>query len=391
MNNTDPDTLVPRLCRHFGACGGCLSQDVPYDIQLRQKEDGFRTLMDGLPLGAIHPILPSPDVFFYRNKMDFAFGWEKGQLCLGLRRRNRFNWIVDLEECLLLSPETGLLLNGVRRWAHRSGLTPYHLKAHQGLLRYLSVREGKNTGQRMVHLITTSEPMDEAGFVDAVQSSGFPASTILHSVYDGLSDTAAATAQTPLTGEGAIEERIGPCRLRVPPGSFLQTNTHGAETLYGVARDALGPSVKTLVDLFCGAGSIGLFCAERCERILGYEIDPVSVDCARSNARLNNATQADYVLLDAGTLKDQPGIVEVVEATGTAVVADPPRPGLGRPLRQFLSEHPAERLIYVSCNPVSLKDDLLELTKSYSIDWIRPVDMFPHTPHLETVTLLRKK
>jgi 23S rRNA (uracil1939-C5)-methyltransferase len=382
---------VEKICRHFGDCGGCESQDRPYLAQLAAKEDWVRRVSAPFAPEKFHPIRPSPDVFFYRNKMEFVFSPSESGPILGLRQKGRFDGVVDLRECLLMSPETPLLLEAVRRWASAEGLPAYGLKSRRGFLRYLVIREGKNTGRRLVHLVTAPGDLPRDSFLRALDESGARVDAAVWSVNAEASDVARGAAPENLRGAGFIEETLGGLPFRISPAAFFQTNTRGAEVLYGVVREFLGPAAGLLVDFYCGSGAIGLFCAGAAERVLGVELHAPSVDDARHNARVQGAGRAEFLAMDAAAFAGRPELLDLWRRPGTAAVLDPPRPGLAPAVRRLLMEHPVDRFVYVSCNPKALAADLPILNDAYRLESVAPVDLFPHTPHVETVVLLRRR
>ncbi len=364
--------------------------DVPYKTQLSVKEQWVREVVGPFQPRTFLPILPSPDIDYYRNKMEFAFGGPKhGPVLLGLREKKKFNHVVNVSECFLMSPETVCLLDVVRHWAEKERLPTYHLRAHKGFLRYLVLREGKNTGQRMVHLITAEGMLPEASFLEALDSSQVPVDTVLWSRHTGLSDVAQGGQTKILKGAGVIEEKLGSLSFQIGAASFFQTNTKGAEVLYQVVSDFAGHSIDTLIDFYCGAGAIGLFCAPRVKKLMGVEIHAESVRHARENAKRQGVMQAVFFDQDADAFAKSPELLSVWQSPGTVSVMDPPRPGLQPAVRQLLIRHPIEKWIYVSCNPKALSQDLAFLAPVYEVEMVQPVDMFPHTPHVEVCVLLK--
>lgn len=373
-------------------CGGCATQDQPYAQQLVFKEDLIRRTLLPFSPQIFRPILPSPDEYFYRNKMEFAFGGLKDQPpLLGLRQKGKFDRIVDLGECRLQSPDVVPLLSAVRAWAIKENLPTYHLKSHKGYLRYLVVREGKMTGQRMVCLVTAEGPLPKESFLQTLQSSGVRVDTVVWSVNATLSDVAWGEERAVLLGPGSIEDKLGGLTFRISPRTFFQTNTRGAERLYQLIKDGLPPSRGIFFDLYCGSGSIGLFCADRADKVIGIELNPQAVADAQANAIAFGATQAEYRAMDASTFAKSPAFIEQWNAPGAIAVLDPPRPGLQPDVRQLLLDHPIERWVYVSCNPEALARDLTVLVPTYQIETAQAVDLFPHTPHVETVVFLKKR
>jgi 23S rRNA (uracil1939-C5)-methyltransferase len=356
------------------------------------KEEMVRRVLAPYSPAAFLPLIPSPDIYFYRNKMEYAFGGLKDQPpLLGLRQKGKFDRIVDLTECRLQSPDVGPLLAAVRAWAIKEKLPTYHLKSHRGFLRYVVVREGKNTGQRMVCLVTSEGEIPRESFVAALQSSGARVDTVIWSVNAGLSDVAWGDERAVLLGSGSIEDKLGDLTFRISPRTFFQTNTRGAERLYQVIKEGLPESGGTLFDLYCGSGSIGLFCADRVERVIGIELNPQAVADARSNAEAFGALRAEFHAMDASTFAKSAEFLDKWNAPGAMAVLDPPRPGLQPDVRKLLLDHPIDQWVYVSCNPEALARDLVFISPTYHIERVQVVDLFPHTPHVETVVVLKKR
>lgn len=324
--------------------------------------------------------------------MEFAFGGLKdGPVLLGLRQRGKFDRVVDLSECFLLSPDAGRLLSAVRGWATAAGLPTYHLKSHKGFLRYLVVREGKNTGQRMVCLVTAEGELPGAGLLAALDAAGVPVDTVIWTVNAGLSDTAQGVPREILRGTGTIDEVLRGKRFQISPSTFFQTNTRGADVLLDVIGEFLGHGAEILFDLYCGSGSIGLALMDRARRLIGVELNPAAVEDARANARRQGADGAEFHALDAAAFARSSDFQNLWTSPGAVAVVDPPRPGLQTDVRRLLVEKPVARWVYVSCNPEALVRDLTALSLVYHPVVVQPVDLFPHTPHVETVVLLERR
>jgi 23S rRNA (uracil1939-C5)-methyltransferase len=341
--------------------------------------------------------------------MECACGVWDEKLVLGLRATGRFDRVIDLQTCFLMSSECLDVLRRVRQWANAQGLQGYHRRRHEGDLRYLVLREGKNTGQRMGILLVTSKRFPQGGQPAAPT---FPME--LHSllttcwlgVTDDKGDTARADDMRLLWGPGTIEEKLGTITYRISPYSFFQTNTHGTEKLYDLLRDWATPhphplppqggegervrGVGTLLDLYCGSGGITLALAGSFDRVVGIDTNKDAIEDAKKNAELNGIQNAEFVCEDAQEfLKKLPGSKLSVQLS--AMVVDPPRPGLHpQALRNLLEMNPP-RLAYVSCNPESLARDLQTLVPLYRIQNVQPVDLFPHTSHVETVVLMEHR
>ena len=382
---------VDAPCRHFGVCGGCRFQDLAYGAQVAEKERQVRDALvrigrfDDPPL---EPIVPATSQFGYRNKLEYSFTLGEDGVDLGFHRAGRWDEVVGIEECLLTTELGNAIRLAVRDWAREERLAPYDQRAGTGYLRHLVVREGRNTGQALVVLVTAPGERFEAGyFVDVLRR--FPE---VRSIHWAINDTPAEQTNLPtalLWGSDAIEEAILGLRFRVRPSAFLQTNTEMAERLYALARAYAGlTGTENVYDLYCGTGTIGLALAADARSVWGLEISEEAVACAIENAELNGIENARFFAGNVGQT-----VEELQEEAGHAdlVVVDPPRAGLaGKALRRT-GALGAARIVYVSCNPTTLASDLQVLRDEYGyeLERCRPVDMFPHTPHVESVSSLR--
>ena len=384
------DSRVAAPCRHFGVCGGCRFQDLAYSVQLAEKERQVRDALVRIGRFAeppLDPIVPAASQFAYRNKLEYSFTSGEDGVDLGFHRAGRWDEVIGIEECLLTTDVGNAIRLAVRGWAREEQLEAYDQENGSGYLRHLVVREGRNTGQALVVLVTAPGERFEAGYlVDVLRS--FPE---VRSIHWAINDTPAEQTNLPtklLWGEDAIEEEILGLRFRVRPSAFLQTNTEMAERLYELAREYAGLSgEENVFDLYCGTGTIGLALAESAGSVWGVEISEEAVACAIENAELNGIDNARFFAGNVGQ-----SIEELREEAGSpdVVIVDPPRAGLaGKALRRT-GALGASRIVYVSCNPTTLASDLQVLRDEYSyvLERCRPVDMFPHTPHVESVSLL---
>jgi 23S rRNA (uracil1939-C5)-methyltransferase len=383
---------VDAPCDHVPACGGCRFQDLAYDVQLGEKEHQVRDALvrlGGVAEPPLEPALPAASPFHYRNKLEYSFAPGATGPVLGFHRAGRWDEVVDVRECWLTTDLGNALRDAARSWAREHGLTAYDQERHTGFLRHLVVREGRNTGQALVVLVTAPGAVPEESFVRAM--TRFPQ---VRSIYRGVNDRPAEVTSVPsrlLWGEEAIEEEICGLRFRIRPNAFLQTNTEMAERLYTLAVEHAGlTGSETVYDLYCGTGTIGLVMARDALTVWGVEASEESVGCAIDNAALNGIGNAAFFAGDVarslGELRDRAGPPDVV-------VVDPPRAGLsGKALRQ-VGGLGAPRIVYVSCNPTTLAGDLKRLMADfgYALRRARPVDMFPHTPHIETVATLSRR
>jgi 23S rRNA (uracil1939-C5)-methyltransferase len=399
---------TPPFCPHFGVCGGCQWQDLAYGEQLHWKrtqvEECLRHL-GGLSPGIILPTVASPEPRYYRNKMGFTFapmpipdpagaGGSTGRACaLGLHLAGSSGRIFNLEHCFLQSPQSPAMVQEVRRWCSISGLAAYNPKTQRGFWRFLVLREGKRTGQTLVHLITTDQGDPAAVEVLAAHlKARFPdITTLVHSRRRHKGQIASGESSRTLWGPGYIEEQLGQLRLRISPHSFLQINTRATEGLYGaISRLGEFSGHETVWDLYCGAGSIALFLASQVGRVVGFELVPEAVNDAYTNRRLNGLDNCQFL---AGDLKEriQETLQDASQPRPEVVITDPPRSGLHPQVVQALQDLAPRRIIYVSCNPATLARDLALLQAQYDILMVQPFDLFPHTAHTECVVRLEKR
>jgi len=340
---------------------------------------------------------PSPSTRNYRNKMEFSFMHqvaaknEDGTLtfanAFGMKQAGRWDKALDLEECGIFSEKAGPLLKSVREWAHSSGEEFYDLRRHNGSLRHLLVREGKNTGEALVVLFSAKPLKDNAPFIKAVEAV-YPDAGIFWALNAGVSDVAAAAELRHLQGPQFLRETLNvggkTIEARISPRSFFQTNTNAAALIYSHARayaQKLQP--KVLYDLYGGAGMFSLACFDYAQKCICVECVPDSVSDGRANAALNHADIEFHVSATEDFLQYPPG--DMAEAF---CIADPPRAGMHPKAVAALLASPPPKLLYVSCNPKSLERDLKALGQRYRIEYIEGFDLFPHTPHVETVAAL---
>ena len=383
---------VDAPCAHYPACGGCRFQDLAYDAQLAAKAqwvaDSFQRLA-GLPDAPLEEIVPAASQFHYRNKMEYSFTETEDGPALGLHRAGRWDEVLQIDECWLTTDLGNAIRNRIAEWAREEKLAAYDQETQEGYLRHLVVREGRNTGQALVQLVTArGERFDRERLIEVL--TAFPQVRSIHwSVNRGVAEVTNLPTEL-LWGEDAIEEEISGLRFRVRPNAFLQTNTEMAERLYGIAREfAQLSGNETVYDLYCGIGTIGLSLAKDALTVWGIEISEESVACAIENQELNAIGNAAFYAGNVGEV-----LQELHQRAGDpqVVVVDPPRAGLAGKALKRLGEIGAPRVVYVSCNPTTLAGDLKRLSDDYGYSLVRarPVDMFPHTPHVECVALLER-
>jgi 23S rRNA (uracil1939-C5)-methyltransferase len=390
----EPSTKrVEAPCAHYPACGGCRFQDLDYAVQAAAKEDQVRDSLKriaGIAEPPLEPILPAASQFFYRNKLEYSFTQTPSGPALGFHKAGRWDEVLEVEKCWLTTDLGNAIRNTVRDWAREEGLEAYDQAEGTGYLRHLVVREGRNTGQVLVMLVTARGEKFERGYLVEVLTR-FPE---VKSIHWAINDTPAEVTNLPTTllwGADAIEEEILGLRFRVRPNAFLQTNTEMAEQLYALAIEyAALTGGETVYDLYCGTGTIGLAMAAHALTVWGVDISEESIACALENLDLNGIGNAAFFAGNVGQ-----SLEELAERAGKpdVVVVDPPRAGLaGKALRRT-GELGAPRLVYISCNPTTLASDVKVLRDEYGYELVRtkPVDMFPHTPHVESVSLLERR
>jgi 23S rRNA (uracil1939-C5)-methyltransferase len=383
---------VEAPCQHYPACGGCRFQDLAYETQVQTKHQWVADSLQriaGLTDAPLEPIVPAASQFHYRNKMEYSFTQLEDGPTLGLHRAGRWDEVLQIDKCWITSDVDNAIRNTMIAWAREEKLTAYDQETHEGYLRHLMIRVGRNTGQALVQLVTNrGERFDRERLIEVL--TAIPEVKSIHwSINEGVNETTELPTEL-IWGEDAIEEEIGGLRFRVRPNAFLQTNTEMAEQLYSIAREFAGlTGNETVYDLYCGIGTIGISMARDAMTVWGIEISEESVACAIENQELNGigntaffAGNVGEVLADLRTRAGDPDVV----------VVDPPRAGLAGKALKRLGEIAAPRIVYVSCNPTTLAGDIKRLADDYGYRLVRarPVDMFPHTPHVECVALLER-
>lgn len=404
-----PMRVAPK-CRHFGTCGGCRWQDLSYEAQLRFKRqfvvDAFRRI-GGFGDPDVGPVVACEDPYFYRNKMEFTFAnrrWlsteEMGrseeirpEVALGLHVPERYDKVLNVEECWLQSEIAAAIVNTVREIARVWNLSVYSTQTHTGYLRHLVIREGKRTGELMVNLVTTTDWPEAMGNMAELLVKQFPTiTTIVNNITDRKSMVAFGEKEKIYHGEGTITEKLGGYTFRISANSFFQTNTLQAERLYGVARQCAElKSDDVVYDLYSGTGTIAIFLSDAVERVIGIELSQSAIEDAGRNAEINRVSNCyflqgdlkDRLTKDSAWLEEHP--------RPTVVVADPPRSGMHPKVIEKICRTSPGRIVYVSCNPsTQARDARLFAEAGYRLGGVQPVDMFPHTDHVEAVAVLRK-
>ncbi len=410
---------IEAQCKHFGTCGGCRWQTLAYDAQLHFKHqhvtDVFKRI-GGFDPVEILPVLGCDDPYYYRNKMEFTFSnnrWLtaeemerkdeiKQELALGLHIPERFDKVLNVEECYLQSETSTRILNTVREIFRVWGTDAYQTVTHEGYLRHLVIREGKRTGERMINLVTTHDWEEAMQKLTGLLLKEFPdTTTIVNNITERKSMVAIGDKEKIYHGTGTITDKIGNYTFQISANSFFQTNTRQTEKLYTVTKEfAVLQPTDVVYDLYSGTGSIAMFLSDAVERVIGIEVVDSAIADAQRNAELNhikncfflkgNLTEGLYSKKDpemtkTGWLHDHP--------KPSVVILDPPRSGVHQKVIDQVLRIKPERIVYVSCNPsTQARDAKLLANGGYSLDVVQPVDMFPHTDHIESVarmTLIR--
>ncbi len=382
--------IEPR-CAHFGLCGGCRWQNLDYRDQLCLKNTMILSALSDAELTFADPddIVPCDEIFHYRNKMEFSFAsGQNGELMVGLHLRGRYNRVFDVEACCLQSDLSNRIVDAVRRHATLLQLPPYDLRMHTGLLRFLVIRQSRFTGEIMVNLVVAQYP--HAGVLDLAREviAQVPEiSTWVVTLHQGKAQVALGQAEFVLHGSGMIVDGCNGVLYEISPRSFMQTNTRQAERLYRlVASMARDMGAARILDLYCGAGGISLQLAADAEGICGVESVEDAVGDARRNAVRNGISNCSFI---AGTVESS--LPELNGRGFDLVVVDPPRAGLHPKVKETLLDMQVPHVLYVSCNPRTMAADVAELTSTvYALRTMIPVDLFPHTPHCETIGLLQR-
>ena len=383
---------IPPSCPHFGQCGGCTYQNLPYEEQLKLKEGQIKAMMDEAVDGPYiwEGIQASPRKEAYRNKMEFSFGdeYKDGPLALGMHKRGSFHDIVNVQECRIVDEDFRKILSSTLEYAKNSGLPYYHRMRHTGFYRHLLVRKAVKTGEILIDLVTTTQEeflghFDSQGWVETLRSlelSGRIAG-ILHTRNDSVADVVKDEGTDILFGQDYFYEELLGLRFKITPFSFFQTNSLGAEVLYEKARSYIGETKdKVIFDLYSGTGTIAQILAPVAKKVVGVEIVEEAVEAAKENARMNGLSNCTFWAGD---------VLKVIDELGE--VPDPPRDGVNPKALEKIIRFGVEKMVYIACKPTSLARDLKMLQgRGYQVERMGCVDLFPGTYHVETVVLLSK-
>ncbi|CEN76981.1 tRNA (Uracil-5-)-methyltransferase [[Clostridium] sordellii] len=391
LENSPLETETP--CKHFNQCGGCSILSVPYEKQIEIKE---RQVMDlfleqdifGFNFQGIEI---SPKTKEYRNKMEYTFGDEMkdGPLTLGLHKKGKHIDIITVDGCFLVDDDFIKVLTSTVEFFNEKKLPYYRNMSHKGYLRNLVVRKGINTNEMMVNIVTSSqEDFDMTEYKEMLLNLDLKCElvSILHTINDGLADAVNCDELRVLHGRDYIQEELLGLKFKISPFSFFQTNTKGAEELYKIAREFVGEhNNKVIFDLYSGTGTIGQVMAEKAKKVYGIELIEEAVEAANKNAKLNGLTNCEFIAGDVAKT------VNKLKAKPDIIIVDPPRPGVHKDAIRDIAGFNSKEIVYISCNPKTLVLDLVEFKNyGYEVEKVKLMDMFPNTPHVETVVKLKR-
>lgn len=395
------DRIKPR-CKHFGICGGCSLQHLPYEQQLQWKQnfvaDCFAKI-GGFENVAIEPIMGCENPWFYRNKMEYSFGEQNEQkIALGLHPRQNYREVFDMEECFLESEISQKIFLAVKKWTQEKRLSSFNPRKNSGLLRNLIIREGKNTNRIMMNIVTVGEEYFlEQEFAQFMRQSFPNVTSIYRTSVKIQKGHRTELKETLLYGEKTLQET-----LTVPvsadksitlifdilPQAFFQPNTSQAQILYGKILEFSTPQPQdTVLDLFCGTGAIGMFFAQCVSSVIGVELNPSAIETAAGNATNNSILNIKFLCADI--FKFLHSLPSTLHPLPSILITDPPRSGIAKKALDKIIALKIPKWIYVSCNPATLSRDLKNICASgYKLEKIQPIDMFPQTFHVEIVCFL---
>jgi len=396
-------------CSFFGTCNGCRMQYIEYSKQLLIKQQSVLNAFErigGFKDVNVRPAIGTDNIFYYRNKLEFSFSSNRWlteddlnsdvtdkSFALGFHKPGFIDKVIDINKCHLQSDISNTILNLTRQYFKEKNISIYSTKTHEGFLRFLIIRQSVNTNDLLINLITSGENQKLiAGYRDFLLSS-LPENefslTIIHSISSRKAYVAEADSVNILHGKGFIEEKLGKIKFKISPFSFFQTNTKQCEKLFDTLVNIADFSKNdSVLDLYCGCGAISLYISGMVNSVHGIELSEESIESANENASLNNITNCSF---QASDVKDYLSSVIPAEAgiqLYNTVVLDPPRSGIHPKAAEYLLQLEPRKIIYVSCNPTTQARDIKLLSEKYKISAVQPVDMFPHTLHIENVARL---
>jgi len=403
---------VEPFCSHFGVCGGCQWQMLPYEKQLfykqKQVEDNLKRI-GKIALPELLPIIGANDDKFYRNKIEYTLSNKRFLLqeelrnpdisamqnAAGFHAKGIFDKVVDIDTCYLQSEPTNQIRKAVKKWGNENDVSFYDMYKHEGFLRTMQIRLCL-TGELMVNIVFGYQNEEKIKSLLEYVLSSFPSiTTLLYTINTKWNDSMHDLLPQVYFGKGYVNEKLSSQQgedfyFKIGPKSFFQTNTKQAERLYQVTKDFAGlTGHETIYDLYCGTGSIGIFLSRQAKKVIGVDVIAEAIEDAKENALLNKIHHTEFVAGDVVDICDDAFFV--AHGKPDVIITDPPRAGMHEKLVRKILEMEAGKIVYVSCNPATQARDLNLLDEKYSVEKVQPVDMFPHTHHIENVALLLRK
>ena len=413
LHRPSQDRVVP-FCKHFGVCGGCKWQMLPYEKQAMYKQEEVEQHLKRIGKLAIPPIqeiASASETRFYRNKLEFTFSSKKyftteeivalqlpeGERlglpsipALGFHVPGAFDKVIDIDECFLQPAPSNEIRNALRKFVLQKGFSYYDIRNHVGLMRNLMIRSC-TAGDLMVNVVFGEEEMSSINEVMEFLKTTFPQITSLYyTINKKFNDS--IFDQTPIlyNGNAYAIEKLGTLKFKISPKSFFQTNTKQAETLYQITKDFAALTGNEVVyDLYCGTGSIGIFVSDKAKKVIGVELIDEAIQDANENVALNGISNALFYAGDVSSVCNDDFFIQ--HGRPDVIITDPPRAGMHEKLIDQILRMEAPLVVYVSCNPATQARDLNLLAEKYEVTAVKPVDMFPHTHHIENVVQMKLK
>lgn len=401
-----PDRIEPR-CKHFGVCGGCKWQHLPYALQLKYKEKQVRdnlTRIGKVDLPQIRPIIGSAEIFLYRNKLEYTFSDKRWltkeevdsenkyerEGALGFHIPGLFDKVLDIEECHLQPEPSNSIKNSVREYAKTNNLDFFDLREQKGLLRNIVIRNNLDGDVMVIVVFFYDDPEKRAGLMEHISGSFPEITSLMYVINSKRNDSLSDQIPVLYKGDEFLIEKMDGLKFRVGPKSFYQTNTRQALELYRTAREFAGLSGKeTVYDLYTGTGTIANFIARDAGKVIGIEYVEEAVQDAIINSEINGIKNTSFF---AGDMKDV--LSETFfgrNGNPDVIITDPPRAGMHEDVVKIIASVLAEKIVYISCNPSTQARDIQMLSENYVVSEVQPVDMFPHTHHVENIVLLKRR
>ncbi|HEY3250591.1 MAG TPA: 23S rRNA (uracil(1939)-C(5))-methyltransferase RlmD [Ignavibacteria bacterium] len=399
-------------CNYFGTCNGCKMQHINYNHQLEIKRNNVInafTRIGGFKNIEVPSVIGSDNQYFYRNKLEFSFSSNRWlteedimkdnndkSFALGFHKPGFIDKVIDINECLLQSDLSNQILNFTRDFFKSRNISIYSTKTHEGFLRFLIIRQSANKNDLLINIITSQEDEDlmeqySNYLLNNINTSGFDI-TIIHSISSAKAQVAQAEKFKFLHGKGYIEETIGKIQFKISPFSFFQTNSKQCEQLFEtIIKIGDFQKDENILDLYCGCGAISLYISDRVSSVYGVELSSDAIESAKENSKINNITNCRFEAYDVKVFLHSPIPTKAEIQAYTTFILDPPRSGIHPKDAEYILQLAPKKIIYVSCNPTTQARDIRLLSEKYNITGMQPVDMFPHTFHIENVVRLDLK